>query len=278
VVNYFHHRWSTRIWNKSQPAWIRLWHGTDLTDADFTEVLLDVKKEWDERKFAILEEVFQVTGLFLYYEKFGIYNESRNSILENSKTYIDWLLEENLLRMDFASQNKFLYSEESYAGKGYYEFDSSEFKQLITYLEAKEEEYRVSIYKTEADALLMILTTDPHLFFEKLVQSNSTNNIFFQTPILEQIEPTKFIEALINVANTDMRTVSYVFSRRYEFASNNALLISELDWLKAVILELNIAIEDRKGKVSSINLKTVLRRINEGIVKLELTKSNRPKI
>ena len=265
-------KYSKYFLDENQPNWIKLWHGIDLSDDDFMPVLNAVKKEWGEHKFTLLEEVLQVVGLFIYFTNKGINNQSLENILDESKKYIDWMFDNKLINIDLNSPNKILYDDDQYEGKGYSANDTQEFKEVLTYLNTKEIGYRTIVYKTESEELLVDLINNPDLFYEKLGLSNSKNNLFYKTPILTEIEPAKLVETLLNVKNSDLRTISYAFSRRYEINQFHESLMSELEWLKNVVTELNIAIQSRKGKISSITLNFVLEKIKKSIASLEKSK------
>lgn len=81
----------------NQQNWVKLWHGINLSDEDFEDVLRSVEEDWRLHKYDKPEVVLHVFGRFLDLSKHGIYKKVSEEILSEAKAYIDWLIDENII-------------------------------------------------------------------------------------------------------------------------------------------------------------------------------------
>lgn len=255
-----------------QPTWVKCWHGFDLSDEEFAYFFEKLKQEWSKKYYRISGEVMHIAGMFIEYTKSGLYDKSVDLIVHETKDYIDWLKQEGLIK-PISSMHPALFDATSYAGLGFNSLEDENFKALLRYLEDQRRKVLEESYPQEAEHLLSLVKTNPHLFLHSLILSNNKENRFYRTPILNYIDPNKFMAALLDAEPSNGRTVSYTFAERYRFPDINKELICELSWLKGVCALLEKEIDDRNGKISSFSLKKfVLPYLFQGIQLLEAVK------
>ena len=255
-----------------QATWVNCWHGFDLSEEEFATDFEQLQQEWMQKHYVIPEEVLQVAGIFLEYSKAGLYKKSANSVVTETQAYIDWLKKEGHIKPMSALHRDPFYGR-GYAGLGFNSLEDENFKTLLRYLEDQRNRVLEESYPEEAERLLSLIKTDPDLFLHSLILSNNKENRFYRTPILNYIDPNKFIAVLMDADPSNRRTVSYTFAERYKFADINKELLSELSWLKEVYALLEKEVKDRKGKISAFSLgRFILPHFSEGIQLLEKVK------
>jgi KAP family P-loop domain len=255
--------------------WVKLWHGVNLSDEDFDEVLHSVEKEWELYEYDKLEIFLHVFGLFLRFSKTGICKKAKEVILNEAKEYIDKLVDKNLLTPatidEITYHDSYEYNREAYAGLGYSSRDTEEFKELLKYIKVKRADLLYVSFPDRAKELLMLMKVDSLLFVNQLIHNNHKDNKYYETPILIHIEPNLFVKELLALNHEDRTIVAYTFKERYKFDQINPKLTVEIPWLKEVIILLHNEIEQRVGKISWLSLSEVIMPYFSGAIeKLEM--------
>lgn len=261
--------------NENQPNWVKLWHGTNLSDDDFTVVLAQVETEWKSLHYRTLGEVMHVTGLFVRYAKAGILGRTVDDVIQSAKDYIDQLLASGELPVLEPNARPSPFERDAYAGLGFASLKEEPFQAFLEYIVERRRSALESSLPIQAENLLKLLETDTHLFYRRIILNNDPENIYFKTPILHLIPPADFVSRLLSAAPEDRRTVAYALKERYAFQQFNADLLPELDWLKKVADQLRSEIQARAGKVSSLSLAWIVDPyITQAIAQLEQVKAS----
>lgn len=259
--------------NKNQPNWVRFWHGTDLSDDDFSVVLAQVESEWKSLHYQTLGEIIHVTGLFVRYAKAGILDRTVDEVIQSAKDYIDQLMASGKLPVLEPNARPSPFERDSYAGLGFASLEEESFQAFLEYIDMRRRSALESSLPMQAENLLKLLETDTNLFFRRIILSNDPENIYYKTPILHLIPPADFVSRLVNVPSKDRQNVAYALKERYAFQQFNTDLLPELDWLNEVAAGLRSEIQARAGKVSSLSLAWIVDPvITQAISQLEQVK------
>ncbi len=244
--------------NENQPNWVKLWYGTDLSDEEFSEVLVNVQEEWNSREFTTLGEVIHVAGLFVHYAEHGLYNKTTEEIIESAKNYIDYLTKIGKIPVESPNSRPSPFEMDSYGGLGFSSLKNEKFIEFIKYIMQQKQKYLESSLPIQAKKLLSMIGNETNLFYQKIVLNNHPENEFFQTPILHLIPAEEFVKKLLESNPNDRRTVAYAIKKRYSIEQFNSSLLIELDWLRTIANLLQKESELRAGKVSSLSIKWIV--------------------
>lgn len=263
--------------NETQPNWVKLWYGINLSDEEFSSVLTQVEAEWNSRQYRHLGEIIHVTGLFVRFARNGIYKRSVEDVIQSAKEYIDHLLTSGEIPVTQPNWRPSPFERDAYAGLGFASLEEDPFKDFLEYIDEQRRAALNSSFPVQAASLLALVGTDTNLFFRKIILNNDSANVYYETPILHLISPSDFIERLLSATQEDRQTVAYAIKERYRFQQFNMKLLPELDWLCQVAAQLRTEIEKRAGKVSSLSIKWLVDPyFTEAISQLEEAKSAPP--
>ncbi|MBV6627458.1 MAG: NTPase [Rivularia sp. (in: Bacteria)] len=257
--------------DENTPNWVKLWHFSYLYDDEFVDLLKKVESEYVNRQFIELGIIKHITGLFLMFSDIGVYHKSKEEILEESKLYINYLKDSKELDIP---DNRYVSADDmigsAYAGLGYQGKEFEEFKEFCSYIEKVQELAKVENMPGAAQDLLDIMQNDTRKFYKMICISNSPEQIYYDVPILKDIEASVFVEKLLKMEFEDKRRVGWALTERYQFDDINGNLLSELDWLKSVRDLLLKEANSRKGKISGYCLERMTKEyFNQIIEKLE---------
>jgi len=263
--------------NENTPNWVKLWHFSDLSDDDFNEIINAVESECRERIYSEVGVIKHIFGLFLMFSSIGLYPKSKAEILEKAKRYIDYLgthHQHSLVSSVIAEDVFGGYDHLGFQGK-----DFEEFKELSSHIKKAKESAIQKSMPAAAQDLLAVMKSDIFKFYKMISLGNSHDkNLparrYYETPILQHIDPNEFIKTLLSMNFQDQRSVIVALKERYNFDGINESLIKELEWLESIKDLLDQEIIKREGKPSGFFLKLFTKDcLDEVIEKLKKKKA-----
>lgn len=266
--------------DENTPNWVRLWHFSTLKDDEFDDLLNKVELEYANREFVNLGEIKHIFGLFLMFSDVGLYNKSKEEILNDSKLYLDDLKNNDKLDLDVKNQEDYFESTTgSYRSLGFQGRDFTEFIEFSSYINQIRQLVIIEKLPSAAQDLFSIMQSDAWNFYRMICRNNSpnwdsTNQKYCDIPILKHISKDEFIEKIIAMEVEERRIVYWALKERYKYDSNDNNLVEELEWLKSVYNLLINEANSKKGKVSGYVLGNETHYyLDEVIKKLEAKKN-----
>ena len=266
--------------DENTPNWVRLWHfyHTDMTDDEFNDLLEKVESEYANEKFIDIGEIKHVTGLFLHLSHSGLYpSKSKQELLENSKLYINDLIDNNKfdLNLNSPTNSSSIQSGTSYKGLAFQGIELEEFKEFCSYIKTVRQSAIEKQLPQLGLELLDIMQEDKWQFYRMLCINNfpeckEFDRIYCKISILKYIDTTEFINRFLSMNFDYKSSCLYTFSERYEANNLNEKLLEELKWLKKIQSLLLEEAARRKGKPSGYRLELLNKEyLSQAIEKLE---------
>ncbi|MBE9115518.1 NTPase [Lusitaniella coriacea LEGE 07157] len=266
--------------DKNTPAWIKLYHFSELDDNEFENLLQEVELNYSKRSFSDFGIIKHIFGLFLSFSQAEIHGKSKKEILEDAKSYVDYLEDNNKL-IDSAqfislSRKSFFYND-NYFGLGFTRRDITEFKEFNDYIDRVWKNYRIKKMPEEALHLLDIMQNDLDKF-RNMICLNSLHPIdqpqpcYDQTPVFNFLPAEEFIKKFIAIKPKSQKEVFWAISDRYKYDEINEKLLEELEWLKEIDVLLQHEISRREGKLSGFRFKKFNTWLEEAIANLSRTR------
>lgn len=260
-------------------GWIKLWHFSDLSDDDFDVLLKKVEAEFNSRVFHDIGVIKHIFGLFLMFSDVGIYNKTKQEILENSKKYVDDLKSNDRLEplpysVPLSTAIGHMFS--SYLNLGFQGQEFAEFKEFCDYLDETQELIKVEKVPKVARIMLDAMQTDIWKFhriicFDSSYGEDISEPKHHDTPILNHISPRDFMEKFLALSYEDRQYIFWAIGERYKYENINAQLVEELDWLKSIKSLLLEEADRRDGRLSGFCLRSLdTYYLSQAIEKLEV--------
>ena len=216
-----------------ETPWRTVWHLMERPEKDFDAALKKMEAQFAAREFTLQGEILHVLGLRLLLADIKILEATRAQLVEDGKQYIDDVYERKTLELpptDDFTEVRF----DGYGGLGISESQTPEYKELFAYLRNKTQRAIEDTYPKKAVDLLKEMQTDVQLFYRHLCLTNSSENIYYRTPILASLDPDTFVAALLKLHPTEQHTVMMIFKARYEHGQLERDLKEEKAWVKIV--------------------------------------------
>ena len=253
------------------PDWMKLWRFYNLDDSDFNKISKRVFKKFKELKIEDKYEVVQITGILLSLSKKKMILANSDKILELGKANIDNLKAKDKLKLKKHEE----FPSDASHGLVYQNHREPDFMTFLNYAKEEASKARIKDLPAEADSLLKLMKSSMNDFQEKLILTNSRNNLYYDIPILKYIPIKDFTDTFLGLSSVDKRIFGETMEKRYSHSNFNSSLKEELNWLIKLKIELENRLPQIKGKISKalINENTIV-WLNKSIEKLNPLPSN----
>jgi hypothetical protein len=139
------------------------------------------------------------------------------------------------------------------------ERESSEFRQIFTYLVERSKEAFEATYPQVARNLSDLLKVDPISFLREVCYNNYQATRYAGVPVFKGIDPKEFATLIIELEPRSQISAIQALRERYLGGRLRRELADELPWIIAVVDAINAAFPDLKPN-SSYRLSTLLSR------------------
>ena len=137
----------------------------------------------------------------------------------------------------------------SYAGHGYWDSDSEEFKRIAQSWRRAEEQALQESFPIHAANILEILKTSPSDLFKTIADTPYNYNPLSRLPILLNLDVNEFMDAWLNTPRANWRDVSLALDGRYKQAAIDRDLYNERNW----VLRLSEEFDRRVNGLTGLN-------------------------
>lgn len=247
-TNYFSYK-------KEKPEWYKLWHYYELNNIEFLNILNSSITKLENLKYEHFGEVFHVVCASLYFNQ--QFPTPHNS--EEIKIMGDKNIEYICKKMDRLELNNYIKFEDKdhWGGYSYLGCSQDDIKSFIEESIEKIKEFKNSRIKEEADELFKLLNENSNLFIRKICLTNSSDNIYYNVPVLCEIPPEKFSNTLVELKFDDVKKVLSALDRRYGVKPIAEDILVEKEWLNKVLEHLTY-IANQKTGIEKYSIQIVL--------------------
>ncbi|WP_111186395.1 P-loop NTPase fold protein [Stenotrophomonas maltophilia] len=220
--------------SEQEPAWHTVWNSHERTEEEFNAALAEMTRAFAAYEYTVLGEIRHVFGIQLRLSGIGVIAASRAQVVAEAKSYVDYLYDHKLLEPIEPHRDSFDVNFDSYAGLGYMEASSAEFRELSEYLNQKRHAAAVELRPALANDLLTLMVNDPSQFLRRICLTNHEDNEFYDIPILASLDVRKFVDAFLGLHPAKQRTVILALKLRYQHRMLDRDLEDERRWATEV--------------------------------------------
>ncbi len=249
---------------ENTPTEIKLWRWWFLDDDVFAATLTKVAEILYSSSIDNQYLLSHIVSILMSLSAEKLYDVPNKELLEKAKENIDRLKDAGKLVVEI--HNDITMS--AYAGLGYNARDLDEFKEYWEYLKNAAKATLPKTYGEQGKALLTDLGCSPQLFTEQITIGNTSQNKYYDKPVLASIEPKDFVQKYMELSNYDKGLVNQALGKRYTHLELMADLGPEADWLRQVKDLLAKEALNPNLSVTKIYLNAAVETLNKAITHL----------
>lgn len=254
--------------------WVVLWRWSDFREEVYLKALNDFEMRFKNRGFLDLGEVFMAFGLMLRMEEMPYGKFTLKEAMKECKSYLvdyfnkkqyDDIYSANEVNFYYKSDLRYLISE-SYGHYGFPKRDSKEFNCLLEISNDMLQESLEKVLPIKAKELLVIMVSDPEVFYTKICSTHPSHNPYDKVPVLFYFDISEFVAGLFKLSGSGLTTVLSGISTRWTLNPE----IAEQE--KASFFNLSKYVDDASCKYKEFAALAVKKKIKDHMSKHYLDK------
>jgi len=255
--------------DENSPNWKRLWHFKKLEDDKLEPLAKDVYKELSKSKLNNIFEVLHVCSTLLYLNSKNLIKYEDDKILDISKKHLDYLYENKKIDSSSYKNKESILSNDVWETLQYVESKNHYFIELRKYLKYIFEKGTQDRINEDRNKIIKFIVYDDDSLYSMFYRNNLDKNLYFNKPILKDINIDNFIEQIKKEKQYKMNCFGLVLKERYIEKVYNKELMSEIDFLNNLNEKLTILQKERENKISGYNLSYFLEDLQKSIKDLQ---------
>jgi len=249
------------------PAWRTIIEFDELEDETVETAITKLRKDFDQNTVLNPGEILQSFSLLLMLSSVGGIESSVEEVKAECKSYIDHLLENDLLEKCNSKDSWYEIYGRSHAGYSYWIFEGGEndFYELQEYLF---DQCVVSFARTLPniqEELFADMKDEPEQFAEKISFTGSGEHVYARAPVFSAIKPIDFVHHWMNVPKAHWRIIAKAMENRFLGSRLDGELAPEKSWILEVRDKLNEE-SDKLGGYKGFRIKRIVQFNIEGCI------------
>jgi hypothetical protein len=219
-----------------QPLWLQAVQVFTCDDATCDRVVGEVESAFMKREFTVRGEFLQIAGIRLLFSTIGLLSETRESIVVESKAYIDDLARDDRLETSLDRPRDAL-RDNSYGGYVIAESGTREHGDIVVHYDEIARRQEQKRYPQIARELLDQLPIDPDGFLFDLAPNTVRNGRYWDRPVLASLPPGEYARTLFEASpEIQSRAIEALHSHHEGHAQSS--LQPERPWIAEIKVEL----------------------------------------
>lgn len=211
---------SSNYYPEEMNAWRKLWHRYGIDDTEFEMCLSSVREDLEKRRITDPAEFFHIAGLLIVFSDEGLISDSQEDVKKKNEEYISWLISNDYITHKIRPSRRGHLDRTSSFNLGYSGIKTKQFSELWDYHDKElQKGYEEQLRKIAAELLEELKGDDLDSFAKKTVLANSSDNLYYDIPVLSEMPAEEVGDQIIIYLETGFekaRTVIYVFENRWK--------------------------------------------------------------
>ncbi|MGA4853978.1 P-loop NTPase fold protein [Acinetobacter haemolyticus] len=228
-----------------KPVWYQLMSYYDLEESEFDSLINQAKLSLQGDTLENWEDVIHAFSMLIYFQSISLVDFDFEFFKEHALSLFYKIIPINekiktLRDIEYREHA----SGQAFFAKGINSFEV--FLDEVNY--AYERKYQ-SFLNDKANELLNLMVNNPDLFYHRINLTNSSENLFYDVPILNEIDYLHFSEVLCDLPKSKLLTILTALRKRYKLEMQDPIYPKEKDWINNVVKNINEVILPRSTRL-----------------------------
>ena len=238
---------------EDQPTWFKLMDFLDLEEKQFDSLATLAKEEIEQDQLNYTTDVLHTISMLIYLKEQSLIYFSIDSLLPKALSRFKFLfsLNESMKKIEDSSFRE-------YSGQyGFYAKGITKFENFMNdVIQAYEDKY-LEGDQARAEELFALMDNNGWLFAQRITLTNSTENYYYNYPIVNKIDADKFSQKLCEINISSANSILIGLFNRYSMIGHINMYSVEKTWFDEVerCINENILPSANRLMKARINLK-----------------------
>ncbi|WP_336951145.1 P-loop NTPase fold protein [Acinetobacter sp. AS167] len=218
-----------------KPIWYQLMNFYDMEESDFYDLIEQAKSKLEKEDFINWEDIIHTFSMLVYFKEKSVIDVNLDILKKHALDSFYKIIPVNeniksLRDIDFR---------EHASGYAFYANGIDYFNKFLDEVSIEYERKYEHNLEAKIAELLDLMREDPDLFYHRINLTNSSENLFFNVPILNKINAVRFSEILCNLLKSELVVVLTALRKRYQLVTQDPIYPKEKDWINEVVKNIN---------------------------------------
>jgi len=233
-----------------KPIWYQLMNFYDMDESEFDALIEQAKLKLEKEDFENWEDVIHTFSMLVYFKKISVIDDNLDILKKHALNLFYKIIpvKENIKSLrdiDFR---------EHASGYAFYANGIDYFNNFLDEVSIEYERKYEHNFEAKALELLDLMREDPDLFYHRINLTNSSENLFFDIPILNKINAVQFSEILCNLLKSELVVVLTALRKRYQLVTQDPIYPKEKDWINEVVKNINNVILPASNRLNKAKI------------------------
>ncbi|WP_165382977.1 P-loop NTPase fold protein [Acinetobacter sp. WCHAc060033] len=214
-----------------KPIWYQLMDFYDMNELEFDILIEQAKSKLEKEDFENWEDVIHTFSMLVYFEDISVIKDD----LDIFKKYALSSFYKTIPVKESIKSLKYINFREHASGYAFYANGVDYFNKFLDEVSIEYERKYEHNLNTKAVELLDLMREDPDLFYQRINLTNQSDNLFYDQPIFNKVNPVKFSNNLCDLSKSDLVIILSALRKRYKLIIQNPVYPKEKQWIDKVV-------------------------------------------
>lgn len=215
---------------EEKPTWLQLMDFWDLEETEFDQLVNKAKYEIEKSLYTHTTDVLHTISMLIYFKEHNLIHFNVDGLLTLAISQFKKLfnVNEKIRKIEDPSFR------EASGQYGFYAKNIPLFQKFMKDILKSYEEKYIEKNSERVKELLDLMENDAWLFAQRIILSNSGESLYYDFPILKEINSKEFASKLCKTSRYNSNYILSGLEKRYSTQASFNMYIEEKDWLEEV--------------------------------------------
>ena len=244
-----------------KPLWFQLMNFYDMEESDFYGLIEQAKSKLEKEDFINWEDIIHTFSMLVYFKEESVIDVNLDILKKHA---LDSFYKTITVKENIKSLRDIDFREHA-SGYAFYANGIDYFNNFLDEVSIEYERKYEHNLEAKVVELLDLMREDPDLFYHRINLTNSSENLFFDVPILNKINAVQFSEILCNLLKSELVVVLTALRKRYQLVTQDPIYPKEKDWINEVVKNINDVILPASNRLKKAKIEVKILPIFEEI-------------